>query len=144
MKTILIFSSLNFLFAASLLGQDSKKFPGKDESCLYHYDSVQQRTIYDFAEEKAIFPGGERALFIFIQEHLKYSGADCKEGTVFVQFVVEADGSISHKSVRKSLNSDLEKEAMRVIDQMPDWLPAKCEGKAVPYLVTIPVKFYLR
>jgi TonB family protein len=144
MKSILVIITLNFLLAASLLGQKSKNLPGKDESCLYHYDSLQQRSIYDFADEKAVFPGGERALFIFIQEHLKFPGKDCAEGTVFVQFVVEVDGSISHKSVRKSLNPDLEKEAMRVVDQMPNWSPAKCEGKSVPYLVTIPVKFYLR
>lgn len=65
------------------------------------------------------------------------------QGRVLVTFVVEKDGSISNAIVVKSLDSLLDKEALRVINTMPNWKPGKNNGVAVRTKYTVPVSFKL-
>ena len=65
------------------------------------------------------------------------------EGKVFVSFVVEANGKVSNIKIVRSVDPSLDKEAIRVIESMPDWTPGKQKGKNVPVQFTIPVVFSL-
>jgi protein TonB len=95
---------------------------------------------------KPIFPGGDAALLKFISENTKYPSL-AKEnnvsGKVFVYFVVGTDGKVCSVSVAKSVNPDLDKEAIRVISMLPDWTPGKKGEKPVPVSFIIPINFKL-
>ena len=65
------------------------------------------------------------------------------EGRVLVTFVIEHDGSISNVNVVNSVYPSLDKEAIRVVSEMPKWIPGKANGKTVRVKYTIPITFRL-
>ena len=83
----------------------------------------------------------------WLRENLRYP-ARCAEigigGKVFVEFVVEKDGSISSINVVRSADPDLSQEAIRVVKAMPKWIPGMQRDKAVRVRFTIPITFQLR
>jgi protein TonB len=82
----------------------------------------------------------------FINKNMKYP-AKAKEshiqGKVYVQFIVEKDGSISEVKIRRGANKLLDDEALRVIRMMPDWKPGSMRGKIVRVRYTLPITFSL-
>lgn len=97
-------------------------------------------------EEMPSFPGGLAALSKFIADNTHYP-AEAKEkgiqGRVVVSFVVEKDGSLSHIEIARSVDSLLDKEALRVVRSMPKWNPGKQKGETVSVKYVIPVNFKL-
>ena len=65
------------------------------------------------------------------------------EGTVFVSFVIDASGKVVNVGILKGINSDLDKEAARVIAMMPAWKAGKQHDKNVSVRMTLPIKFQL-
>ena len=97
-------------------------------------------------DKEAMFPGGLKKCVAFLSGNLKYPPACAKEkiqGRVFVQFVVEKDGSIGQIRTLRSPHPYLSLEAMRVVGKMPDWQPAVKGGKPVRCLFVLPVNFTL-
>lgn len=87
-----------------------------------------------------------QSLVSHIFDHLKYPAeARTKgiEGTVFVKFVVEEDGSVTKPEIVKSVGSGCDEEVLRVIGLMPKWSPGRKAGKAVASSFTLPIKFKL-
>ena len=110
------------------------------------FDEKGNKTAYCSYQEQAEFVGGLPALFTFIGNELKYPKFAQKkgiEGTVYVAFVVEKDGSIVEIEVKKSVEEHLDKEALRMVKVMPRWKPGKFEGEIVRYKFTLPVKLKL-
>ena len=66
------------------------------------------------------------------------------QGRVIITFIVEKDGSLTNAKVIKSVNQDLDKEAMRVIKKMPKWMPGKQNGNAVRVKYALPITFRLK
>ena len=94
--------------------------------------------------QPAQFPGGEEAMYDFINRNLQYpEGAGCITGTVVIRFVVEKDGSISNVSIAREIGGGCGKEAARVVKMMPKWNPGKKNGKEVRSEFILPVKFQL-
>ena len=92
------------------------------------------------------YPGGINAMYEFIQKNLKYPESAKKkgiEGRVFVQFVVEKDGSLSSFQVLRGVSDDIDAEAVRVLKMMPKWKPGMMDGKPVRVHFTMPFKFQL-
>ncbi len=88
------------------------------------------------------FPGGEEAMMMFIKENIKYPEEAIQnkiEGRVYVQFAIDTNGTISNIEVRKSPNESLSKEAIRIIELMPKWIPTNHV-----YLYGIPIVFKLK
>jgi periplasmic protein TonB len=89
-------------------------------------------------------------MFKFLQSNLKYPAVareNSVEGTVYVGFVVEKDGSISNVTVKRGIangGGGCNDEAVRVVKMMPKWKPGKQQGKAVKVNYTLPVKFKLQ
>ncbi|HEU4717790.1 MAG TPA: TonB family protein [Bacteroidia bacterium] len=100
--------------------------------------------IFTFAEQPASFPGGQDSLDAFLAKNLRHP-ASClgKSGKVFVQFVVEKDGTLSGITVARGIPGapELSGEAVRVMMLSPKWNPAKQNGREVRYKVTLPVTF---
>ena len=93
------------------------------------------------------FPGGQSALFDYLSSHIKYpvvAEENGVQGRVIVTFVVERDGSITDTKVAKSVDPSLDREAMRVVRTMPNWIPGKQNGSAVRVKFTVPVTFRLQ
>ena len=101
---------------------------------------------YTIVEDQPEFPGGAAALYEYLSKNIKYP-AICREnniqGRVVVVFIVNRDGSIVEPEVVKSVNPMLDKEALRVISNMPKWKPGLQFGKPVRVKFTVPVNFRL-
>ncbi len=101
---------------------------------------------YTVVEDQPEFPGGAAALYEYLSKNIKYP-AICREnniqGRVVVVFIVNRDGSIVEPEVVKSVNPMLDKEALRVISNMPKWKPGLQFGKPVRVKFTVPVNFRL-
>ena len=100
--------------------------------------------VFTYADAMPVFPGGSDSLRIFFWSNIKYSSpGGCKEGTVYMAFIVEKDGSITNvKALREVPGApEFTKEATRVIALMPEWIPGENEGKPVRVKVIQPVKF---
>ena len=112
-------------------------------------NTIQEENERVFVEVEQLpeFPGGKKAFIQYLNENLVYpkSAFERKiEGKVVVSFVVEADGSITNVKVANSVDEDLDKEAVRVVKNMPKWIPGKHKGKAVPVLFRcLPINFQL-
>ncbi|MBO4840014.1 MAG: M56 family metallopeptidase [Bacteroidaceae bacterium] len=102
--------------------------------------------IYDRVEENAQFPGGNMAMYKWIANHLQYP-EECREkgiqGRVTMTFVVDTDGSIREIKALRSPDPLLSKEAIRVVNAMPKWKPAKDKGKVVRSHFRLPIVFKL-
>ena len=108
--------------------------------------STEEQEPFDMVEQMPEFPGGVQALMQFLYENIRYPEAALtagKQGRVVVQFVVEADGTVSSAKVVRSISEDLDAEALRVVNAMPRWTPGKHKGKAVRVKYTLPVSFRL-
>lgn len=109
--------------------------------------NVEELEIFTVVEENPGFPGGEEGRYKFLQENLKYPQI-AKEsgisGKVFVQFVVERNGSITDIKVIKGIGGGCDEEAIRVVKAMPKWTPGKQRGKAVRTQFIMPLNFVLQ
>ena len=103
--------------------------------------------IFEVVEKMPEFPnGGMAGLMQYLSQNIRYPEAAKnagKQGRVTVQFVVEKDGSISNVSTLRGVEPDLDKEAVRVISEMPKWKPGTQRGEAVRVRYTVPVMFRL-
>lgn len=111
-------------------------------------DIPEEETIHQIVEEQPEFPGGMQALMKYLKDNINYpriSRENGSQGRSFINFVVNADGSIQDVEVLKSSSDPyLDKEAVRVVKSMPNWKPGKQSGKAVRVRFTLPVTFRLK
>ena len=99
---------------------------------------------YDFVDEKPQFPGGREALMDFVNKTRRYPEEAYKngiEGRVTCSFVVNPDGNISHLKVIKGSHKSLNLEAMRILAEMPNWIPGRHGDKCVPVRVIHSIPF---
>ena len=102
--------------------------------------------VFTIVEQSATYKGGMEALGSFISENLVYpEDARTKgiQGKVFVQFIVNADGSISDTSIKRGIDTRLDNAALAVVKAMPNWNPGKQKGIAVRQQFVLPVNFAL-
>jgi TonB family protein len=136
-KSLLILSLIIAVFIFS-----SCDFSSSDSGVrLYSNDSI-----HNFAEVSPEYPGGNAAMGHFLRTNLQYpekSLLEDAQGTVFISFVVEPNGKVTNINILRSVNEDLDQEAVRVIRKMPDWMPGIHEGNPVRVRLTLPVRFVL-
>lgn len=100
--------------------------------------------IMDFAEISPAFVGGNAALMKFLSENMRYPQVDIEmgnEGRVICTFVVEKDGTITDIRILRGVSPGIDKEAVRVVSEMPKWNPGFQNGKPVRVRFTLPVHF---
>lgn len=108
---------------------------------------VAEEKVFDMVEQMPQFPGGQAELLKYITEHLKYPAIAAEngvQGRVTCQFVVNKDGQVRDVKIIKTLDPYCDKEAIRVILSMPNWIPGKQNGKAVSVKYTVPITFRLQ
>ena len=104
-------------------------------------------TIYNVTELMPFFPGGQEALSRYIGENIKYprqAEENGIQGRVIVTIIITKEGKVTNPKIVKSVDPILDKEALRVVRTLPDWIPGRQNGKAVNVLFTIPVTFRLK
>jgi protein TonB len=92
------------------------------------------------------FPGGKEALMKWLDNHLKYPSVAQRmgvEGKVVVEFIVDENGKISEAEIKESLHRLCDREALRLINSMPDWIPGEKNGVKTLIKYTLSVPFIL-
>lgn len=128
-----------FLSGQNLLNTNS--------DCEPFYDSSIHRSYYKYTEEAPSYIGGVDSLNKTLRKHIRFPQMERHpfEGTVWVSFIVETDGSISNiRLLKKTSVPYYNEEALRVTAYLKSWNPGKCNGRAVPVLQYLPVRFVMQ
>lgn len=140
-----VFSGLFFLQACGdQAGQQENRL--KSPPNLVDEQVDLNETVFTEVEDPPQFPGGETARIKFMMENLKYPEASRKagvQGTVFVSFIVKNDGKIEDPKILRGVNEEIDKEVLRILGLMPDWIPGKQRGENVNVAFNMPVRFAL-
>jgi TonB family protein len=124
-------------------------------SDIYKQDSlIEGRCFTAEGKDTAYFPyylypqflGGMDSLKAYLKNNLRYppdARKNGNEGTVYVSFVVDLDGTITNISLQRSISPELNAEAIRVVSKMPNWLPGNLDGKYLRFRYTLPITFRL-
>lgn len=110
----------------------------------YGTEDTGEADIFQVVEDMPSFPGGN--VQKWIAKNVKYPVLAMEngiQGKVYIQFVIEKDGSITDTKVIRGVDASLDKEAIRVINSMPKWKPGKQRGKPVRVSYTLPINFQL-
>ena len=102
--------------------------------------------VYDLVDEMPSFPGGLEELYKWIDNNVQYPAVAREngiEGRVILKFIVEKDGSLSDSTVIHSVHPMVDREALRLVGQMPKWNPGKRAGVPVRVRYCLPIKFKL-
>jgi protein TonB len=118
---------------------------GEQKSAICFDENGNEVPFYSY-EQMPVYPGGEQAMMQFIRDSIIYPKAartDNIQGTVYVTFVVEKDGSLSDVRILRGAHPLLDAEALRVVKSMPVWSPGKQDGTPVRVQFNLPVKYTL-
>lgn len=110
---------------------------------LYRHQLNNTDYIYEYADEAPHFPGGTNKFYEFVNNH-RNSSLLCdvnKPFRVIVEIVVEKDGLVTNAKIVKSIDSQHDNDALRIIEGMPKWSPAKLNGKSIRYKMLIPISY---
>lgn len=105
-----------------------------------------KNVVYDVTETLPQFPGGQGVMMKYLAANIKYPASAVKakkQGRVIVSFVIQKDGSVTNARIVKSVDPELDAEALRIVKAMPNWTPGTQDGKPVDVNYTIPVVFSL-
>ena len=105
-----------------------------------------KNVVYDVTETMPQFPGGQGVLMKYLAANIKYPASAVKakkQGRVLVTFVIQKDGSVTNARIARSVDPELDAEALRIVKAMPNWTPGTQDGKPVNVKYIIPVKFSL-
>jgi len=114
-----------------------------DEEEMLDWFNKEDYRFFSLAE----YPGGFEAMAAYITESVVYpekAKADGVEGKVFVQFVVEKDGSVGEATVFRGVSPECDEMALQVVKAMPKWQPATFKGKPVRSRFMLPINFKLQ
>jgi len=115
---------------------DNEKVQQVDEK-LYEYSEV---------DEAPVYLNGDEDLMTYLSNEITYpeqAKLDGIEGKVFIKFTISKTGEVIDANVAKSVNELLDAEALRVISEMPNWMPGMVDNKAVMVEFVIPINFKL-
>jgi TonB family protein len=138
---------------AILATADGKKYRANLAGTKFDFRKLKELTVntsgevFTAVEEPPTFPGGEEALALFLSKYIRYP-KEAREknikGTVFVQFVVNADGTVKDaKIVGGPKGGGLEEESLRVVNAMPKWVAGRQNGRQVAVMFNLPIKYVL-
>ena len=101
-------------------------------------------SIYSIVDEIPEFPGGEIELQRFMSVNFKYpKEVDDIHGTIYIRFAIMQDGHVDSVHVLRSIYSQWDEEAVRVVKLMPNWKPGKINGKPVAVWYNLPFRICL-
>ena len=117
------------------------------EEIIVEEKKPEKEEVFRAVEQMPQFPGGDGELMKFLRDNIVYPAMAQEnnvQGKVIVQFVVTKTGAIGEVKVVRSVDRDLDKEAIRVVKSLPKFIPGKMNGQAVNVWYTLPVTFKLQ
>ncbi|WP_417264936.1 energy transducer TonB [Brumimicrobium sp.] len=102
--------------------------------------------IVEYPDVEAQYPGGAKAMSKYLANNIKYPEIAMElgdQGRVFVEFVIEKDGSISNVRVLRGVSNEIDAESVRVVSNMKNWTPAIYKRKYVRARARIPINYIL-
>ncbi len=102
--------------------------------------------IFQFVEQQPEPKGGMKAFYQYVSKNMVYPALarrSAVEGKVYVQFVIDKDGSINNVVILKGIGFGCDEEAKRVLESSPKWKPGKQRGKPVRVRMSLPIVFTL-
>lgn len=131
--TLLVVSAFAMTASAATVGNDSI--------------ASDAEKVYEQVDKPAEFPGGINGLMKYLQRTIKYPEKAQQanvQGRAVVKFVIGKDGKVTDASIFQSTSSkELDEEALRVVNAMPNWQPGEINGEPVKSYFTLPVTFRL-
>ena len=131
-------------FASDLLGTEESWVTVDPEVAVDRLKDGEE--VFMSTEQPPVYPGGMEAMMKYLNDSIVYP-AKAKEkgisGTVVLQLTIARTGKITGIRVVYSVDSTLDAEAVRVVSKMPNWQPAKQNGKNVAVYFSLPVRFAL-
>jgi len=130
---------LIFLFLALISARLSAQTPPKDIP-----DMPANARVFAFVENAPEFPGGDAALIKFLQEHIVYPKKAYRkniQGKVMIRFIVDELGRVQDVTVARSVDPQLDAEAVRVVSILPNFKPGYQQGKPVKVYFNLPINF---
>lgn len=161
-KFIIFFSSLFLILFISLISNVSaQEFKGSSMQKVFNDANIMQGSsetseeneenvskekeeVFVAVEQPGEFPGGQAALMKWMSQHLRYPETALQNnihGRVVVKFIIEKDSTISNVQIARSAHENLDNEALRLVNNMPNWIPAKNNGESVRSYFNLPVTF---
>lgn len=121
----------------------------KEEVVVEKKTPVEEKKeeIFKSVEQMPTFPGGDAALMKYLSSHINYPAMAQEngvQGRVVVQFVVTKTGKVGEVKVVRSVDKDLDREAVRVCKSLPNFVPGRQNGQPVNVWYTLPVTFKLQ
>ena len=124
------------------------KAEAKASDATAQADATKKKKSWDcIPETMPQFPGGQEVMMKYLAANIKYPASAVKakkQGRVIVTFIVQKDGSVTHAKIAKSVDPELDAEALRIVKGMPKWTPGTQNGKPVNVKYTLPVNFSLQ
>lgn len=136
----LLFSYTGVAFASPL----NNSIQTSDLKVNQDNQNITGDTVYHFVDKMPEFPGGEKEVVKFLNKTMVYPEKAMKKnehGKVIVQFVVGKTGKVENAKVLKGVSKDLDEEALRVINLLPEWIPGELNGEKVAVYRIIPILF---
>ncbi|MGM0612647.1 MAG: energy transducer TonB [Bacteroidota bacterium] len=102
--------------------------------------------VFTVVEDAPEYPGGAKARVDFIKNNLEYPESARKnnvEGTVYITFVIDTDGSVTEVELLRGIEENCNKAALEVVKSMPKWIPGKQRGEPVKVQFNMPIRFKL-
>ena len=109
--------------------------------------AAKKDIVFESVEQMPQYPGGEMEMMKFLAENIHYPENAAKndvQGRVVLQFVVEKNGEIGDIKVARSVDEELDAEAVRVVKMLPKFTPGRQDGEAVAVWYALPVTFKLQ
>jgi len=117
-----------------------------DEDEMIEIEDESDDEFFMVVENMPEFPGGDLGLMKYIQKNVKYPPIAKQyniTGKVYVSFIVEKSGYVSNVKVVRGVDKNLDAEAVRVVNSLPQYKPGKQRGKPARVMFTIPINFTL-
>lgn len=119
----------------------------EDGSIKSKEEYEEGENVFRIIDDMPEFPGGDYAMQKYIAQNVKYPMLAVEngiQGKVYIRFVVDKEGNIDNIEVVKSVHSSIDKEAVRVVKNMPKWKPGNLNGKPVKVYYNLPINFLLK
>ncbi len=129
---------------ADVKGNDEEHGKSIDELKEVVTSKVEDTQVYTVVEQMPTFPGGESALLSYIAKNIKYPSVSLEQGvqgTVVLRFVVTESGDVGEVQIIRGLDPYCDREAQRVVESLPKFIPGKQQGRAVKVWFTCPIQF---
>jgi periplasmic protein TonB len=126
----------------------------------YSQDDQETEAVYTIVETMPLFPGCENVeevqarascsnqkVLAFLSGKIKYPAEALEngiKGTVYVSFVIDREGNVTNTKVLRGIGSGCDEEALRVVNEMPQWIPGTQRGKPVKVQYNLPIRFMLK